>query len=229
MIILAGYPMRVSCFFVTCSIMMKHEGQTPYRFYRPRRPGGMGEGLKLEGMSASFGLLGIAMLMIVGIAMITISGTPKMEELSPVNIEVQAPAYRTPKAYKTVLIPLIQAKVLALDPAAFAVADTLQLFSLKKGEKLTAWFEKEDALKWNQGVARQDFYKAMVLQKEDKSWIVDYPSFRKKSRVFNNQGWWLILLGAILVPYQLIPRPKIKVYIAIGLYVLAIFLFAMLF
>jgi hypothetical protein len=208
--------------------MMKHEGQKQYRFYRPRRPAGVGDGLKLEGMSARFGLLGIALLVIVGIAMIAISDSPKMEDLSPVTIEVQAPAYRTPKAYKTVLIPLIQAKVLALDPAAFAVADTIQLFSLKKGEKLTAWLKREDALNWSKGVARQDFYKAMVVQKEDKTWIVDYPSFRQKSRAYNNQGWWLVLLGAILVPYQLIPRPKIKVYIAIGLYVLAILLYSSL-
>lgn len=210
--------MRVSCFFVTCSIMMKHEGQTPYRFYRPRRPGGMGEGLKLEGMSTWFGLLGIAMLIMVGIAMIAISGTPKMEDLSEVAIEVQAPAYRTPKAYKTILIPLIQAKVLALDPAAFAVADTLQLFSLKKGEKLTAWLEREDALMWKQGVARQDFYKAMILQKEDKTWIVDYASYRKKSRAFNNQGWWVIIFGVLLVPYQLLAKPRIPFWIAFLLF-----------
>jgi hypothetical protein len=152
--------------------MMKHEGQTPYRFYRPRRPGGMGEGLKLEGMSAYFGLLGIAVLIIVGIAMIAISGTPKMEDLSPINIEVQAPAYRTPKATNTVLLPLTHARVLALDAAAFAVADTNQLFNLKKGEKLIAWLVKEEALEWNNSVARKDFYKAMVLQKEDKTWVV---------------------------------------------------------
>ena len=151
---------------------MKHEGQTPYRFYRPRRPGGMGEGLKLEGMSAYFGLLGIGVLILVGIAMIAISGTPTMEDLSPINIEVQAPAYRTPKATKTVLLPLTHAKVLALDAAAFAVADTTLLFSLKKGEKLIAWLEKEEAEKWNNEVARKDFYKAMLLQKEDKSWYL---------------------------------------------------------
>jgi hypothetical protein len=207
---------------------MKHEGKKPYRFYRPRRPGGMGDGLKLEGMSSWFGLLGIAVLILVGIAMIAISGTPKMEDLSPVNIEVQAPAYRTPKAIKTVLLPLTHAKVLALDPAAFAVADTQKLFTLKKGEKLIAWLEKEDALKWNEGVARKDFYKAMLLQKEDKNWIVDYPSFRKKSRAFNNQGWWLVLFGAILVPYQLISKPKIPVWVAITVLIAAIVLWNVL-
>jgi hypothetical protein len=198
--------------------MLKHEGQTPYRFYRPRRPGGMGEGLKLEGMSAYFGLLGIAVLIIVGIAMIAISGTPKMEDLSPINIEVQAPAYRTPKATNTVLLPLTHARVLALDAAAFAVADTNQLFNLKKGEKLIAWLVKEEALEWNNSVARKDFYKAMVLQKEDKTWVVDYPSYRKKSRAFNNQGWWLVLLGLLLIPYQLIKHPSVPFWLAFLLF-----------
>ncbi len=204
--------------------MMKHEGKPPYRFYRPHRPGGMGDGLKLEGMSTWFGLIGIIILMLVGIAMIAISGTPKMEDLSPVSIEVQAPAYRTPKAHKTVLIPLTRAKVLALDPAAFAVSDTQKLFTLQKGEVLTAWMENKDAENWKNGVARKDFYKAMLLQKEDKSWLVDYPSFRKKSRAFNNQGWWVVLLGAILVPYQLISKPKIPVWATIAAFIAAIVL-----
>ncbi len=176
----------------------------------------MGDGLKLEGMTAWFGLIGIGILICVGIAMIAISDTPSMDELSAVTIEVQAPAYRTPQATKSVLLPLTYARVLALDPASFAAADTQQLFSLKKGEILFAWLKKEDAVKWNEGVARKDFYKAMLLQKEDKTWLVDYPSFRKKSRVFNNQGWWLIILGGIFIPYQLIPRPKIPVWLAIG-------------
>jgi hypothetical protein len=206
--------------------MMKHEGQEGKkvsRFGRPQRSRGIyGDGLSLEGVTSKFGLLGIALLIIVGIAMIAISGTPTMDELSPVNIEVQAPAYRTPKAINTVLLPLTHAKVLALDPAAFSAADTTQLFTLKKGEKLIAWLEKEDAVKWNEGVARKDFYKAMLLQKEDKTWIVDYPSFRKKSMAFNNQGWWIILLGAILIPYQLISKPKIPVWVTIAAFITAI-------
>ncbi len=201
---------------------MKHEGKTQYRFYRPRRPGGIGDGLKLEGMSAWFGLLGIVILMMVGIAMIALFGVPEMEELAPVSIEAQAPAYRTAKIYKSVLIPLDKAQVLALDPAAFAAADTQQLFSLQKGEKLIAWLEKEEAEKWNNGEARKDFYTALLLQKEDQSWLIDYPSYRKKARAFNNQGWWVVLFGLMLIPYQFIKRPKVPFWLSILLFAAAI-------
>lgn len=195
--------------------MMKHEGQTQYRFYRPRRPAGMGEGLKLEGMTAKFGLIGIGILMAVGIAMLLVTNTPKENDLAPVTIEVQAAPYESPKLSSSVLLPVKGARVIALDPATFAAADTTKLNALKNGDIITAWLIKKDAESWNAGEARRDFYHAILLRNADNSWLVDYPSYRKKSRVFNNQGWWLIIFGLLLIPYQLIQRPRLPFWIAI--------------
>jgi hypothetical protein len=128
--------------------------------------------LALEGVTSKFGFIGIGVLVLVGIIMLLATHIPKENELAAINIEIEAPPYRTVKLRNSVLLPITGARVLALDAAAFAVADTNQLFNLKKGEKLIAWLVKEEALEWNNSVARKDFYKAMVLQKEDKTWVV---------------------------------------------------------
>lgn len=198
--------------------MMKHEGQTQYRFYRPRRPAGMGDGLKLEGMTAKFGLIGIGILMAVGIAMLLVTNTPRQENLAPVSIEVQAPPYQSPKLSKSVLLPVKGARVIALDAATFAAADTAKLNDLKKGDIITAWLIKKDAESWNAGEARRDFYHAILLQYADKNWLVDYPSYRLKAMRFNKQGWWLIIFGLLLVPYQLVQNPRIPFWLAILLF-----------
>lgn len=202
--------------------MMKHEGQTQYRFYRPRRPGGMGEGLKLEGMSAWFGLLGIALLMMVGIAMLLVSNVPGKDDLQQVTVELQAPPYYTAKFGHSILLPLTGARVMTLDPATYAASDTLQLFSFQKGTVLKVWLLKKDASDWNNGVSRKEFYTAILLQKNEGDWLVDYPSYRKKAMRFNSKGWWLILFGLLLIPYQLIKHPRVPFWLALLLFSAAI-------
>lgn len=180
-----------------------------------------GDGLRLDGVTSKFGLIGIGLLMLVGVLIIVYTHIPSEKELSSISITLQAPPYRTPKLKNSVLLPVTGAQVLALDPATFAASDTNRLFALQKGEQLLAFMPAPEAENWKEGVGRKDFYKALLLQKTDKTWLVDYPSYKKKVRNFSSQGWWLILLGAILVPYQLIAKPKIPFWAAILLYGLA--------
>lgn len=201
---------------------MKHEGQERKkvnRFGRPQKSRGIyADGLSLEGVSSKFGWMGIGLLILVGITILLVTHIPKEKELVAINIELQASPYRTPKLKNSVLLPITGARVLALDPAAFAAADTIQIFALKKGEKLKAFLISTDAKNWNDGVGRKDFYKALLLQKTDNNWLVDYKTYRKKALGFSSQGWWLILLGVILVPYQIIQSPKFSIWFALLLY-----------
>ncbi len=201
---------------------MKHEGQERKkvnRFGRPQKSRGIyADGLSLEGVSSKFGFMGIGLLILVGIAILLVTHIPKEKELVAINIDLQAPPYRTPKLKNAVLLPITGARVLALDPAAFAAADTIQIFALTKGETLKAYLIATDATNWNDGVGRKDFYKALLLQKTDNSWLVDYKAYRKKAVGFSSQGWWLILLGVILVPYQIIQSPKFSIWFALLLY-----------
>ena len=211
--------LRISRFYVTCTIMLKHEGQTIYRTKRSRRTNSMYDNrLVLDGVTSKFGFIGIGVLLLVGIIMLFATHVPKENELAPINIEIQAPPYRTVKLRNSVLLPVTGARVLALEPATFAAADTTQLFALKKGETLKAYLNIPDATNWNNGVARKDFYKAHLLQKTDNSWLVNYTAYRIKALGFSSQGWWLILLGLILVPYQFIRYPKFSIWLALLLY-----------
>ncbi len=180
-----------------------------------------GEGLKLDGVTEKFGLIGIGLLMLVGVLIIVNTHIPAETELSSIKITLQAPPYRTPKLKNSVLLPVTGAQVVALDPATFAASDTTQLFALQKGAELIAYLPDAEAKNWKEGVGRKDFYKAILLQKTDNSWLIDYPAYNKKARNFSSHGWWLILLGAILIPYQLISKPRIPFWAAILLYGLA--------
>jgi hypothetical protein len=205
--------------------MMKHEGKPMYRFARARRPAGAySQGLPLEGVTSKFGLIGIGMLMAVGIAMLLIRDAPKENNLIPIRVTMQAPPYKTPKVHKSVLLPITNARVLALDPAAFAAADTAALFALKKGEIIDAWLSSQEAEKWNNGVARKDFYRAFMIQNTSGKWIVNYQAYQKKASKFGSQGWWVILLGILLVPYQLIKKPRIPVWITLSVFVIVLVL-----
>jgi hypothetical protein len=162
--------------------------------------------------------MGIGLLVLVGIAILLVTHIPKEKDLVAIHIELQAPPYRTVKLRNSVLLPVTGVSVLALEPAAFAASDTMQLYALKKGEKLIAYLINQDANNWNNGVARKDFYKALLLQKTDKTWLIDFKSYRKKALGFSSQGWWLIFLGIILVPYQVIQSPKFSIWLALMLY-----------
>ena len=181
-----------------------------------------GEGLRLEGVTSYFGLIAIGMLMLVGLAMLLTRNSIKQGQLEPVSIELQASPYATPRLKNTVVLPITGARVMALDPASFAAADTAVLNQLGKGEKLNAWLVREDAEKWNQGAGRKDFYQALLLQKENGSWVVDYPSYSRKAGGYTSQGWWVMLLGLVLLPYQLIRKPKIPVWISLILLAAAV-------
>ncbi len=202
--------------------MLKQEGKTQYRFYRPRRPGGMGEGLRLEGMSSLFGLMGIGLLIFVGGFMLVVSNIPTEKDMTAVDIELTAPPYRSPR--NGVLLPITRARVMALSQASFAAADSAKLFSLVKGDVLKAWLKAPEAQKWNEGVGRKDFYHTLLLQKKNGDWLVDYKSYRRKAGKFSSQGWWIILFGLMLIPYQLIRKPQIPVWAAIGGFILVIIL-----
>ena len=203
--------------------MLKHEGQNIYRTKRSRRTNSMYDNrLVLEGVTSKFGFIGIGVLLVVGIIMLLATHIPKENELAAINIELQAPPYRTVKLRNSVLLPVTGARVLALEPATFAAADSMQLFALKKGESLKAYLNKPDAENWNSGVARKDFYKALLLQKTNTTWLVNYKSYRKKALGFSSQGWWLILLGILLIPYQFINYPKFSIWLALLLYSSAI-------
>jgi hypothetical protein len=184
-----------------------------------------GEGMELKGVTSKFGLIGIGMLMLVGLLIIVVSDIAGEKDLKPISIELQASPYRTPKLKNSILLPLTDAKVIALDPATFAASDTNQLFALQKGEKLIAYLPAEEAMKWKDGVGRKDFYKALLLQKADNSWLVDYPSYKLKAQRLTSQGWWLIILGAILIPYQLVAKPKIPFWVSLLLYIGALLMF----
>ncbi len=201
---------------------MSSEARPPYRFYRPRRPGGMGEGLRLEGMSSTFGLIGIAILILVGCFMVFVTNIPKQNELFPIDIELTAPPYLSSKFGKTALLPVTRARVMSLQAATFAAVDSSQLFALAKGEKLLAWLTMQEAKDWNEGVGRKDFYTALLLQKKNGAWLVDYKSYRSKAGKFGSQGWWIILFGLLLVPYQLLQKPKVPIWVAILLYIFSI-------
>jgi hypothetical protein len=202
--------------------------KTPYRFYRPRRPEGIGAGLRLDGVTNIFGLIGISFLIIVGIAMLLVRNSIKEKDLTPVQITLQAPPYYTPKLHNSILLSITGARVMALEQASFAAADSTLLFSLKKGDNLNAWLTKPEAEKWNEGIGRKDFYKALMLQKSSGEWIVSLKAYQKQANRFSSQGWWLIVLGVILIPYQLLSKPKIPVWVAIGIYVLILLLWIFL-
>jgi len=195
----------------------------PYRFYRPRRPGGLGEGLKLEGVTTKFGLLGIAVLMLVGMAMLGMNKVPEEHDLIPVIADLSASPYRSGKSSQGILIPFSDARVMKLDGSSLAAVDTISLFSLQKGDTLEVYMQEKEAENWKAGVARKDFYTAIILKKAGaEGWVIDYHSFRKEASRSGSQGWWLLLLGAILIPYQLIRQPKIPIWLSIALYVFAI-------
>jgi hypothetical protein len=204
---------------------MKQEAKTPYRFYRPRRPGGIGAGLQFEGVTNIFGLLGIGLLILIGIAMLLVRNSIREKDLEPVNVTLQAPPYQTPKLRNTVLLSITRARVMAIDQAAFATADTSVLMGLSKGTELKVWMPKNEAEKWNNNIGRKDFYKAIMLQKTDGTWIIDYNAYSRKASSYSSQGWWLILLGMILIPYQVLRRPKIPVWAALIAYFLLVFVF----
>lgn len=198
---------------------MAQETKPPYRFYRPRRPEGVGAGLRLDGVTNIFGLVGISFLIIVGIAMLMVRNSSKQKDLTPVEITLQAPPYYSPKLRNSVLLSITGARVMALDPATFAAADSTLLFSLKKGDNLNVWLTKPEAEKWNDGIGRKDFYKALLIQKSSGEWIVPFNAYQHKANRFSSQGWWLIVLGIILVPYQLLSKPKIPVWVILGVYI----------
>lgn len=208
---------------------MKPPKQTPYRFYRPRRPGGLGDGLRLEGMSSKFGLMGIGVLVLVGILMLMVTNIPNKNELGPIDIELTAPPYITTKYGKTVLLPITRARVLSLNAATFEAVDSNKLFALAKGDMLKAWLTAPEAQNWMEGVGRKDFYTAILLQQKSGEWLVDYGQYRRKAARFSNQGWWLILLGCLLLPYQLLHKPKFPIWAAIVCYILFILCWAYLF
>jgi hypothetical protein len=160
--------------------------------------------------------------LLVGLLILLGSGTPKEKDLAPIEIEITAPPYRTPSLRNSVLLPVTRARVLAIHPATFKAADSAKLFSLKKSDVLTVWLTAAEAQKWNAGVARKDFYTALVLQKKNSEWVVDYESFRKKAGKSSSHGWWIILFSLILIPYQLISKPKIPVWAAIGGFILVL-------
>jgi hypothetical protein len=201
---------------------MKQETKTPNRFYRPRRPGGIGAGLQFEGVTNIFGLLGIGLLVIIGIAMLLVRNSIREKDLEPVSITLQAPPYHIPKLRNSVLLSITGARVMALDQAAFAAADTSKLLALQRGDALKAWMLKKEAEKWNNNIGRKDFYKAMMLQKTDGTWIIDYKGYNRKASNYSGQGWWLILLGCILLPYQIMRQTKIPVWAAILAYLILV-------
>ncbi|MCU0403227.1 MAG: hypothetical protein MUE99_01675 [Chitinophagaceae bacterium] len=198
---------------------MKPPPKTQYRFYRPRRPGGMGDGLKLEGVSSKFGLIGLAVLMLVGFSMLWINRTAPESDFLPVTAELSSSPYRSSKMQNTVLIPFTRAKVMKLDAASLAAVDTNVLFSLKKGDILTVYMQKEEAENWLADVGKKDFYTAILLKKVDKEeWIVSYSDFRKKANRLSGQGWWLVMLAVLMLPYQLIRHPKVPIWVALMLF-----------
>lgn len=204
---------------------MKQEPKTPYRFYRPRRPTGIGAGLQFEGVTNIFGLLGIGLLIVIGIAMLLVRNSLREKDLEPVMVTLQAPPYQTPKLRNSMLLSITGARVMAIDQAAFGAADTSLLMGLTKGTELKVWMQKQEAKKWNNKVGRKDFYKAILLQKTDGTWIIDYMAYRSKASSYSSQGWWLILLGLMLTPYQVLRKPKIPVWAALIAYLLLVFVF----
>lgn len=207
---------------------MKQEPKVPYRFYRPRRPEGMGAGLRLDGVTNIFGLVGITFLILVGIAMLMVRNSLGEKDLEAVEIIIQAPPYFTPKLRNSILLSITGARVMALEPASYAAADTAALMRLRQGDVLKAWMPKKEAQKWNEGLGRKDFYRAMLLQKSDGNWIVNHKAYQKKAQGHSSQGWWLILLGLILIPYQVLRNPKIPVWLVLGVYILVLMFWILL-
>ena len=184
-----------------------------------------GEGLQLEGVTSYFGLIAVVILILIGIAMVLVTNIPKKTDLEPVSIVVQAPPYRGARVKHTLLLPVTGARVLALDQATYKAADTTLLFALKKGDQLNAWLSKPEAEKWNAGVGRKDFYTAFLLQYDNGNWIVDHPAYRKTAGGMTGQGWWLIILGVLLIPYQFIRRARFPAWAMLVLYTAAIILY----
>lgn len=204
---------------------MKDTPKTQYRFYRPRRPEGVGAGLRLEGVTHLFGLVGSAMLILIGIAMLLMRNPVAEADLVTIEMVLQAPPYQTRKVKNTVLLPATDARILALEHAAYTASNKNALMALKKGDSITVGMAKQEANNWNQNKPRKDYFKAITLQKKGGEHIISFQAYHQKANQVSSQGWWAVLLGILFIPYQFIQKPKLPIWAAIGIYLLAMAVF----
>lgn len=181
---------------------------------RVRRTGSRyGQVWPLEGVKTPFALVAISLLLLTGIGILMMRTTLRLNMLTPVSIQLQAPIYHAQKGSDagSWLFPVTGARILLLHPASAQVADMNRLAQLRAGDSLIAWLLHADAEAWNAGKGRK-FAQVYLLQLQDGSWLIPLSAHRKASGREALVGYWLILFSLLLLPYVFIPQPRIPAW-----------------
>lgn len=190
------------------------------RSSRPRRPGSMfGQGNPLYGVTGKFGLIGLLVLFITGLLVQVNKPDIDVNALQAVEVTLNAKPYNSAKMGGSLLLPAVDGRVLALAPEAFKVVRPEAMEQLGTGSKVIAGMQAEDAAFWQSGQSKRNFLLAYTLQTAQGKQLVNPKDLDHWQRWHNNTGAWLMLLALILLPYAMLQKPRLSIWITILLYI----------
>lgn len=196
-----------------------------YRFYRPRRPGGIGNGLPLEGVSSKFGLAATIVLLLIGVVIFFNKERITAKDVQATGVRLTASPYAGKKA-GTYLVPLEQSRVLLIDQNAAKAVDTTRLFALQKGDSLLAFVKWETALAWQNGKSPKGNAQLYWLKNlKDGQWVIAMGAYKKAESNNGNAGLWLLIFSLILLPYQIWRKIPVPLWLALIVYAVTLAIF----
>lgn len=189
------------------------------RTNRPRRPGSQfGQNNPLYGVTGKFGLIGLLVLFVIGLLVQLNKPGVKAGTLKQVALQLKAPPYPSKKMKGGLLLPATDGRVLGIAPEAMQVLDTQALQALKADTILIAGLLTSDAAFWQTGQTKRNFLLAYTLQSGGGKMIVSAEKLYSWQLWHNNTGAWLMLLSIMLLPYGLLEKPRVNIWLTLLLF-----------
>lgn len=193
-----------------------------YRFYRPRRAAGIGNGLPLDGVSAQFGLFAGIILLLIGLGIFYAKERIAVSDVQAVGVQLTAVPYMGKKA-NAYYIPITQSRLLVVEGNALLAADTAQLSVLQKGDSLLAFIQWKDAIAWQNGKSPRINTPVYWLQnQQSKQWLISIDGYKQAERTHGNIGLWIAIFAIILLVHQVWRNAPWPIWVSLLLFVLAI-------
>jgi uncharacterized iron-regulated membrane protein len=177
-----------------------------------------GQGNPLYGVTGKFGLIGLLVLFITGLLVQLNKPSIEVNALQAVEVILNAKPYKSSKMGGSLLLPTADGRVLALAPEAMKVVRPDGIEQLEAGTKAIVGMPAEDAAFWQSGQSKRNFLLAYTLQIAQGKEVVNPNDLDRWQRLHNNTGAWLMLLALMLLPYAMLQKPRISIWITILLY-----------
>jgi hypothetical protein len=177
-----------------------------------------GQGNPLYGVTGKFGLIGLLILFATGLLVQVNKPAVHTSSLQEIQLTLKAKPYNSKKMGGSLLLPANDGRVLALAPEAFKVIKTNALLQLEAGSKVITGLQPQDAAIWLSGQSKRNFLLAYTLRLANGTQVVHPHDLDHWQRWHNNTGAWLMLLALVLLPYALLQKPKLNIWVALLLF-----------